>query len=169
MRYLHKTLLDDEQVIYTTRPHWIVFLPSLTLLAIALSFWIGGPFLFVLNAHLRGFALYEVFAALFGIYGGYQFMKQYITHHWSEYGVTNKRVLMKTGWMERNSLEMFLDKIETVHVDQTIMGRILGFGSITIIGTGGSKDPFLNVPRPLHFRKMIQQEIDYAEGKLYHH
>ena len=162
MRYIHSTLIDNEQIIFMTRPHWIVFTPSVLILILAIFLYSYGPSLAIFNLSISSFTLYEIasiFVALVGLIG---FIKAYIFHRTSEYGITNKRILMKMGWIERNSLEIFLEKIEAVHIDQTIPGRLLGYGSVIIIGTGGSKDPFINVPKPLHFRKIIQQEIDYA-------
>ena len=166
MRYIHKTLLDNEQIIYVTNPHWIVYLPSMATLVVAFAFLIFGHVIPVLNFYIYSIAVYQIFAILFGVIGLYTLLKAYIFHRTSEYGITNKRILMKMGWLERNSLELFLDKIEAVHVDQTIPGRLLGYGSIIVIGTGGSRDPFINVPRPLHFRKVVQQEIDHHDEHM---
>ncbi|MCH8814830.1 MAG: PH domain-containing protein [Chloroflexi bacterium] len=54
-------------------------------------------------------------------------------------------------------LEMNVDKIESVNVKQTILGRILGYGTVTIIGTGGTSEPFTFISKPLDFRKAFQQ------------
>lgn len=166
MHYTHKSLIDNEQIIYTTRPHWVVFLPAFSILTLALLILQFGSDLIVLNLRIYDFTLYEIFSIFAAFYGFYHFLKAYIAYRSAEYSVTNKRVLMKTGWIERNMLEMFLDKVEAVHIDQSIPGRIFNYGSVTIIGTGGSKDPFFHVPRPLHFRRIVQQEIDYAEERF---
>ena len=55
---------------------------------------------------------------------------------------TNRRIIIKTGFIARNTFEMNLSKIESVNVDQSFMGRILGYGSMTIIGTGGTREAF---------------------------
>jgi len=75
----------------------------------------------------------------------------------SEFVITNRRVVIKTGFIARRTFEMNLSKIETVNVEQTVMGRILNFGSITIIGTGGTKETFHNIARPMAFRKAFQE------------
>lgn len=80
----------------------------------------------------------------------------------AEFAVTNKRVILKTGFLQSKTAEMFLNKIESVGVDQSISGRILGFGSITIRGTGGSFEPFHRVSSPLRFRNEIQEQIGRA-------
>ena len=79
----------------------------------------------------------------------------------SEFAITTKRVIIKEGLIARHTLEMNLSKIETVNVDQSITGRILNYGSITIIGTGGTHEVFHNIAHPMQFRKAFQ-EIDIA-------
>lgn len=75
----------------------------------------------------------------------------------SEFVITNRRVIIKTGFIARSTFEMNLSKIESVNVDQNIPGRIFNYGSITIIGTGGTKETFHNISRPLNFRKAFQE------------
>jgi uncharacterized membrane protein YdbT with pleckstrin-like domain len=73
----------------------------------------------------------------------------------TEMAVTNKRVIIKTGIISRRSIEMNLSKIENIEVNQNIIGRIFGYGIITIIGTGGTHEPFNTVSQPLDFRKAV--------------
>ena len=68
--------------------------------------------------------------------------------------------MLKTGWINTNSLELFIDKIEAIYVDQTILGRILNYGTLRIVGTGGTQDPFPFIPSPLAFRKMALEQVD---------
>jgi uncharacterized membrane protein YdbT with pleckstrin-like domain len=75
----------------------------------------------------------------------------------SEFVITNRRIIIKTGFIARSTFEMNLSKIESVNVDQTVTGRILNYGSITIIGTGGTRETFHNISKPLNFRKAFQE------------
>jgi uncharacterized membrane protein YdbT with pleckstrin-like domain len=75
----------------------------------------------------------------------------------SEFVITNRRIIIKTGIIGRETFEMNLSKIESVNVDQSIMGRILNYGSITIIGSGGTKESFHKISKPLAFRKAFQE------------
>lgn len=77
-----------------------------------------------------------------------------------EYAITNKRVIIKTGFISRYTYEMPHSKVESISVNQSILGRILGFGDLIIIGTGGSREPFTKVARPLLFRKKFQETVD---------
>jgi uncharacterized membrane protein YdbT with pleckstrin-like domain len=75
----------------------------------------------------------------------------------SEFVITNRRIIIKTGIISRNTFEMNLSKIESVNVDQSFFGRIFGYGSMTIIGTGGTRESFHNISKPLEFRKAFQE------------
>jgi uncharacterized membrane protein YdbT with pleckstrin-like domain len=68
-------------------------------------------------------------------------------------------VILKTGFIKKKTAEMFLAKIESVAVDQTIPGRVFGYGTIVIRGTGGSLEPFPDISAPLEFRRQIQEQI----------
>ncbi|MEO7726756.1 MAG: PH domain-containing protein [Burkholderiales bacterium] len=78
----------------------------------------------------------------------------------TELAVTNKRIIVKSGLIQRNTTEMFLEKVESIQVDQGIMGRMLDFGSITVSGTGGDKSPVNNVAHPIEFRKAFMTAVD---------
>jgi uncharacterized membrane protein YdbT with pleckstrin-like domain len=75
----------------------------------------------------------------------------------SEFVITNRRIIIKTGIISRTSFEMNLSKIESVNVDQSIAGRIFNYGSITIIGSGGTRESFHDIAKPLAFRKAFQE------------
>lgn len=77
---------------------------------------------------------------------------------WSdEFVITNKRIICKTGIISRRTVEMNLNKIESVNVDQGIMGRMLGYGTITLIGTGGTRESFPDISNAVEFRKRFQE------------
>lgn len=75
----------------------------------------------------------------------------------SEFAITNKRIIIKVGLISRRTLEMNLAKIESVNVNQGVLGRILNYGAITVIGTGGTRESFRGISQPLEFRKAFQQ------------
>lgn len=92
------------------------------------------------------------FRALFTL-----FIAPIIDRYTDEFAITNKRVIIKTGLISRKTFEMNHSKIESVNVDQSILGRILGYGSISIVGSGGTKEVFPNIKDPLKFRKKFQE------------
>lgn len=75
----------------------------------------------------------------------------------SEFVITNRRIIIKTGFIARSTFEMNLSKIESVNVDQSVAGRLFNYGSMTIIGTGGTRETFHNISKPLNFRKSFQE------------
>ena len=83
----------------------------------------------------------------------------------SEFAVTDKRVLVKVGLVERDSLKTLLSKVEAIGVDQTLLGRMLGFGTITIVGTGGTRETFERIAGPLEFRRQVQAQIVANEDR----
>ncbi|MCU0843615.1 MAG: PH domain-containing protein [Spirochaetes bacterium] len=85
------------------------------------------------------------------------FISPLITFHTSEFAITNKRIIMKVGLIRRRTMELNIPKVESVGVDQSIPGRILGYGSISVVGTGGTKETFDKISKPLEFRKAFQQ------------
>ncbi len=74
-----------------------------------------------------------------------------------EFVITNKRVVIKTGLISRRTLELNLSKIESVGVNQSIMGRLLGYGCINLVGTGGTNESFYQIDDPISFRKKFQE------------
>jgi len=150
MSYIEKNLMNGESIVYRGKLHWVVFLWSIILFVIAILFFVvGGDTAGV--GHLFG-----IIALIIAITTGIAAIINYTT---SEFGITNKRVMVKVGFIRRNSLEVLLNKVEGIQVNQGIFGRILGFGSITVSGTGGTKDPFHKIDAPLEFRKKVQEQI----------
>ncbi len=84
-------------------------------------------------------------------------LQTYIRRATSQFAITNKRVIIKTGLISRRTLEMNLSKIESVNVNQSILARILGYGSIVVIGTGGTREVFHDIAAPLIFRRKFQE------------
>jgi uncharacterized membrane protein YdbT with pleckstrin-like domain len=78
----------------------------------------------------------------------------------TEMAVTNRRLVIKTGLASRKTIEMLLNKVESIEVSETAAGRMLGYGTIVVIGTGGTPEPFHKVAHPLQFRSHVQQQIE---------
>ncbi len=160
MSYIQTNLLKNEKVFYLTRMHWIVFTFPVVLLVSTFILASVSPVLFrgyvpFLNIRMASAViLLCLIATLFSV------ISALIRYATSEYGITNKRIMLKTGWINTNSLELFIDKIEAIYVDQTILGRILNYGTLRIVGTGGTQDPFPFIPSPLAFRKMALEQVD---------
>lgn len=162
MGYVEKNLISGESVTYRARLHWIVLIkPAL------LSILLIGVAALLLYLRFKP-AGEDQAAVLEWIAGGLLIVSiiplavAEIKRRAAEFAVTNKRVIMKIGAVTSKTAEMFLNKIESVGVEQPLGGRILGYGTIVIRGTGGSLEPFDLVSAPLEFRKHIQQQIGRA-------
>ena len=77
----------------------------------------------------------------------------------TEYGVTNKKVMFKTGRIRRKTDELYTKKIEGVDVVQGLQGRIFGYGDLVFSGTGSQTVVFKMVPNPLDVKKAVQETI----------
>jgi len=149
MSYIEKNLMNGESLVYRTKLHWVVFLWPIIWFVLAIVFFRSG------GAGIEAGSLFILIAILTGV-------ASFINFTTSEFGITNKRVIIKVGFISRNSLEILLNKVEGIQVNQNILGRILGFGSIIVSGTGGTKDPFHEIDAPLEFRKRVQEQIATA-------
>ena len=78
----------------------------------------------------------------------------------SEFAVTNRRVIIKVGLVSRKTVELNLEKVESIGVEQTILGRILGYGTIVVVGTGGTKEPFRGIADPMGFRRAVNEATE---------
>ena len=81
--------------------------------------------------------------------GFFALLSPLIDYATSEFGVTNKRVIIKVGFLRRKTLELLLRHVEAISVDQSVMGRLLNYGSVTLTGTGGVREVFHNISKPL--------------------
>ena len=98
-----------------------------------------------------------------GVVAAMTFLGSWMRSASSEFAVTDKRVIIKVGWIRRRTLETMLAKVEGVGVDQTLSGRLLGFGTIVVTGTGGTKEEFDRIADPLEFRRQVQAAISASD------
>lgn len=165
MGYIDKTLVPGERVVYETRLHWVVILGHLLL----------GLLLAALGAFLAVYSyqhptmtpqnrdiFYGVGAAA-GLVALIFLVMGSVRRNATEIGVTNRRVVIKTGLTSRRTIEMLLNKIETIEVTETGFGRVLGYGSILIVGTGGTYERFHTISHPVELRNRVQMEIEHLQ------
>jgi len=158
MSYINKTLLPGEKILYQTGPHYIVLASMVAWLTIIMLFMFSKKPNIKIEFFL--FAINDIYFYLLVILGVFHSIKALIIYAFSEYVITNKRIIMKTGFISRQSLETFLERVEGIYVDQSILGRILGYGSVTVGGVGGTQNKFNYVEKPLEFRNNVQLQIE---------
>lgn len=144
MSYVDKQLLSGEKILFKTSKHWIVFLPTIVWLALSI---------FAYQLHIFHHAEvipFSITLVMFVVNG--------IDYFFSEYAITNQRVLMKEGFVWRKSIETVLSSISRSELNQTILGRVLGFGQINIFGFGGS-NAYANLNHSAAFQRCLQQRL----------
>jgi uncharacterized membrane protein YdbT with pleckstrin-like domain len=83
----------------------------------------------------------------------------------TEMTVTDKRVFVKVGMAARRTIELLLSRVESIGVEESVMGRMLGFGTVIVHGTGGTPEVFNMIAHPLEFRTQVQQQIEKSQTK----
>jgi uncharacterized membrane protein YdbT with pleckstrin-like domain len=148
--YINENLITGETIVYRTGLHWIVLLGPGVLCGICILL---GTFFLIGGGGWWPVLLTWVFGAL--VIGG-----AIIKRNATEMAVTNKRVVVKVGFLQRKTIELFLSKVESVGVEQGLFERMIGCGSIVVRGTGGTHEPFKMVRSPLEFRRRVQQHSE---------
>lgn len=155
MGYVEHVLQPGETLVHKSKLHWFIYLPVLPFLAI---FALG----LALNSAMQGSATGQGAAALpqilmvIGAAGTIvTWLRAWIRRTSTELAVTDRRVIFKRGLIRRHTVEMNMDKVESVDVDQSIMGRIFNYGDVTVRGTGASIEPLRMIQDPLHFRSRV--------------
>jgi uncharacterized membrane protein YdbT with pleckstrin-like domain len=148
MSYVNDNLLPDEIVRFRGVVHWIIFLNPLmiSLAGAAVLLWMNQ---LIIAGFLFLFALWS-------------FAKAMIYFFTTELAVTNRRVIAKFGLIQRVTFELNLDRVMSLNVQQTVLGRILNYGDIFVNGIGGVSTPIPVIEEPLRFRQWVLGEAQVA-------
>src|SRR3978361_326217 len=150
-RYIDDILQPGEKVLYSTNAHWIFYLP-------AIAAWIVALALVILSRATitEGIVLLCLSSAAVVTIGALYLTGKAWFHLWTtETDVTNLRVVHKTGFIKRRAFEMSLDKVESVDVNQSILGRLFNYGNVTVRGVGEGAETIDTIASPLNFRNHI--------------
>ena len=150
-RYIDDILQPGEKVLYSTNAHWIFYLP-------AIAAWLLAVILLFLSrsATTESIILLCLSAAAVAAIAALYWSAKAWFHRWTtETDVTNLRVVHKTGFIKRRTFEMSLDKVESVDVNQSILGRLLNYGNVTVRGVGEGAETITTIASPLDFRNHI--------------
>jgi len=153
MSYIEKNLMPNEKILYSAKVHPAVFIPATTLFVFTILMLIQ----FVLTKN----TLSLIFATICFLFTLRFTLEAIMILLNTEFAITNRRIIAKTGFFHRKTLEMLLAKVESVSIYQNLGGRIMNFGSVTIIGTGGTKETFRGIIDPQNVRKKVNQVIEH--------
>ena len=158
--YAESVLAEGERIVYRAAiSHWMFFL----------SYFIGALFLLAAlgaaiasasqaNAWLAG-------AVLLLVIGLAVIVSALIRRQTTELALTDRRIIMKRGLIARDTVEMNLGKVESLHVNQGLLGRILDYGDVTVVGTGASLEPLRGIADPIELRKKLGEIVQVAAPK----
>jgi uncharacterized membrane protein YdbT with pleckstrin-like domain len=139
MRYIDESLAPGETII--ARGKW----PAL--------FWIGAwAALLVLGIIVVGVFIFAAMA-----------IKMMTT----DFAVTNRRVILKQGWLNRKTHELAVESVEGVSLDQSIWARIFGYGRVVVTGTGEARIVFPPMAHPVEFRRAIEAARADCGGEVH--
>ncbi len=158
MSYVEHVIQPGETLVYRAPLHWIVYVPGLVLGVIGIAIFgyamsvqaaDAGGWRDILRVTILAVGIVVLLVAVISL------IVAFIRRHTTEIAITSRRAIYKTGVVRRITSEISVDKIETVLVDQSILGRLLNFGTIVIRGTGGGLEPVRNIGDPLTFRSKL--------------
>ena len=148
-RYIDEILQPGEKVLYSTNAHWIFYFPAIVA-------WAVVAVLLIVSFAIPPVALVSLAsAAVVAVPALFWTVKGWFHRMTTETDVTNHRVVHKTGFIKRKTFEIALDKIESVDVEQSILGRILNYGDVRINGVGEGTQNIPTIASPLAFRSAI--------------
>jgi len=151
--YIESNLARDEKIILKAEVSWLsqfwylVFGGLFTLSGLSMTITDGSPGVFslVLGLFLLAVAAVHVLT--------------------TELALTNRRIIAKTGLIRRNTIELKVTRVESLEINQGILGRIFNFGSVIVKGTGGSSAPIPYINRPLQFREHVNNYLDELDDQ----
>jgi uncharacterized membrane protein YdbT with pleckstrin-like domain len=147
--YIERHLMEDESLEHITRLHAIVLLAPAMIVSV-----LAGTLSIVSDMPIAWYAV-----AIFLFLAASRLLDRLVLYLTSEFGVTSKRVLGKTGLVRLNTVDIVLAKVEAIRINQSILGRIFDFGDVLVTGTGGTVEVLAFIPDPVEFSKCIQEQL----------
>jgi len=133
--YIEGALIQNEKIIYTGH----------------ISMWSQAPLL----------ALGLLFIPALGL-GLVFWLVAYIRYKTTELAITSKRVIAKFGFVSRQTVELNITKIESIQVNQGVLGRVFDFGTLVISGAGNPQAPIPGISDPMRFRRAFMEAQDHS-------
>jgi Bacterial PH domain len=148
MSYVQSVLQPGERVRHISSIHWIVYWPGVVIALLAvIAYWLSD------TRYLPGLWRYTAYAlALVAVV---LLIQQWLQWWVTEIAVTDRRVIYKKGLIRRQTNEMNMDKVESVQIDQSILGRMLDYGDVKLLGTGEGFETLRTIASPIELRNSI--------------
>jgi len=148
MNYVQRVLQPGEQVRHISSIHWIVYWRGVVVALLAVvAYWLSD------TRFLPGIWRYAAYAL--ALLAALLLIQQWLQWWVTEIAVTDRRVIYKKGLIRRQTNEMNMDKVESVQIDQSILGRILDYGDVRLLGTGEGFETLRTIANPIELRNSI--------------
>lgn len=168
--YVKRAMQRDERVRYAAQLHWIIYRMAAAILLLgALIGHFGSSIAYYLfgesdwTVYLQGYVKYMALAIVAA--GALEAIFCYIRQISTELVITNQRVIAKHGWIATTSYELMMTKVEGATIDQSVMGRLLGYGTLMVKGTGGGISPIDHVADPYKFHSELMDALREAHER----
>jgi uncharacterized membrane protein YdbT with pleckstrin-like domain len=149
MGYISENLMKNEVITYRGCLHWVIYAPAVAFGVLTLVF-----------AALK----FPILAAICLLLAAWGVLAAWMRQHTTEFAVTNKRVIGKTGFIKRDTIDLNLAKVESLYADQGVWGRMFSYGAVRIVGTGGSNFIVKGALNPVAFKRAANEQIDAAQS-----
>ena len=176
-KYISNTLIPGEKIMYQAYTHWFFYLDFGAVLLVAVSSYLlidnppfiheNMPTVLLWVPHLISKDLLEISVWHLGLMvllfiGLMMLWEVLIIKQTTELAITSKRVISKCGLLNRTIIELKLKRFESITIEQSLLGRLFNYGTITVTGMGGVKTSVPNIMAPLQFKKILWQVLEYV-------
>ncbi len=150
--YVGQSLIPGEREVFRTRLHWIAFVPFTVPIA-------SGVMTLLMSLIMSDIAQWglQAMGAVLILVGGVGLALAVIKWRTSEFAVTTHRAIIKTGVISRNTSDLFLNKIDSIALSQTLFGRMFGYGSV-LITVSVQRNTYPLIDRPMEFVRAVQRQ-----------
>jgi uncharacterized membrane protein YdbT with pleckstrin-like domain len=163
-RYIETALNADEKILFDAPVHWAIYIWPAFICVMGLIGLVFSAALYSLIPNYTG-PQFSFIGSGIVFFGVFRLINAFIYVRTSDFVLTDKRVIAKFGLLSRSTHEQRLSKIESINIYQSLLGRLLNFGNITIKGTGSSATSFGPTPDPLACKRAIETQLNLSDEK----
>ena len=160
MTFIENNLIENEEIIHKAKIHWLIFFTALFWSAVAAGVYYYGK----IELEIENGSV-EVFTIIFMLLALWHFAKATLHKYFTELAITDRRMIAKFGFIRRETIEIPLLKVESVLIDQSILERIMGSGSVAVHGTGSAMAPVKYIDAPVEFRNQLNNAMSKARDE----
>jgi uncharacterized membrane protein YdbT with pleckstrin-like domain len=165
--YIEHNLIPGEKILFKTRLHSITIFVHVVmgLIFAMIGFYCLYQYSMQRNDPASQFMAWGIAGGVLVLFGAATIIYAILKRNATEMAVTNRRILIKTGFLSHRTVELLLMRVESIVINEPFFGRMLGYGTVVIRGTGGTPEAFDCIARPKEFRRCVQEQIEATQGQ----